>query len=78
MKYDVISADSHINEPPGTWIDRVPAKFKDTAPHVVATPDGGEGFKFPDEDHVMSFGLASATLQKGVIRGPEQYIRQRA
>ena len=74
MKYNVISADSHINEPPGTWVDRVPAKFKDLAPRVVATPDGGEGFKFPDETHVQSFGLASATLQKGVIRGPEQYI----
>jgi len=49
MKYDVISADSHVNEPPGTWIDRVPAKFKDLAPHVVSTSDGGEGFKFPDE-----------------------------
>ena len=74
MQYNVISADSHINEPPGTWIDRVPAKFKDVAPRVVPTSDGGEGFKFPEEAHVQSFGLASATLQKGIVRGPEQYI----
>ena len=74
MKYDIISADSHVNEPPGTWIDRVPHKFKDGAPRVVATPDGGEGWKFPDEAHITSFGLGSATLQKGVVRGPEQYI----
>src|SRR5215469_9227560 len=74
MKYNVISADSHISEPPETWIERVPQKFRDLAPRIVATPDGGEGWKFPDETHIASFGLGSATLQKGVIRGPEQYI----
>src|SRR5215469_12538931 len=74
MKYELISADSHVNEPPGTWADRVPARFKELAPRIVPTPDGGEGWKFPDDPHVASFGLASATLQKGVVRGPEQYI----
>ncbi|HEV3112851.1 MAG TPA: hypothetical protein VGY99_20385 [Candidatus Binataceae bacterium] len=74
MKYNVISADSHINEPPGTWVDRVPAKFKDVAPRVVPTADGGEGWKFPDELQAHSFGLVSAALQKGEIRGPERYI----
>jgi hypothetical protein len=70
MKYDVISADSHINEPPGTWIERVPAKFKDAAPRIVTTSDGGEGWKFPDEPQVHSFGLVSATLQRGEARAP--------
>ena len=28
MEYQVISADSHINEPPGTFVDRVPAKLR--------------------------------------------------
>jgi hypothetical protein len=74
MKYDVISADSHINEPPGTWIERVPAKFKDAAPRIVTTSDGGEGWKFPDEPQVHSFGLVSATLQRGEARAPERYI----
>jgi uncharacterized protein len=74
MKYDVISADSHINEPPGTWMERVPAKFKDAAPRIVTTSDGGEGWKFPDEPQVHSFGLVSATLQRGEARAPERYI----
>lgn len=74
MKYELISADSHVNEPPGTWVDRVPVKFRELAPRVVATPDGGEGWKFPDDPNVTSFGLASATLAKGVVRAPEQYI----
>ena len=32
MKYDVISADSHINEPPGTWIDRVAGEIQGPSP----------------------------------------------
>ncbi len=32
--YRLISADSHINEPPELWQGRVPAKFKDRAPRM--------------------------------------------
>ena len=32
--YKLISADSHINEPPDLWRDRVPAKFRDRAPRI--------------------------------------------
>jgi predicted TIM-barrel fold metal-dependent hydrolase len=32
--YQLISADSHINEPPDLWTSRVPAKFKDRAPRI--------------------------------------------
>ena len=35
MEYRVISADSHINEPPDTFVDRVPAKLRDIAPKVL-------------------------------------------
>ena len=59
MEYQVISADSHINEPPGTFVDRVPAKLRDRAPHVVETPDGGQGWQFPDSK-ASSFGLSTA------------------
>jgi len=30
----VVSADSHINEPPSLWIDRVQARFRDRAPRI--------------------------------------------
>ncbi len=38
--YPVISADSHITEPPNTYIDYIDASWKDKAPHMI---DGGEG-----------------------------------
>src|SRR5262249_37090348 len=50
--YPVISADSHVTEPPGTYIDHIDPAFLDRAPRLV---DGGElgdvfmvdGFKRP-------------------------------
>ena len=73
MEYRVISADSHINEPPDTFVDRVPAKLRDIAPKVVEAPDGGEGWVF-DGRPLTSFGLTSAAVAKGKVRGPEDYI----
>jgi hypothetical protein len=41
-RYQLIDADTHVNEPPDLWTDRVPAKFKDRAPRMQ--PDvGGSG-----------------------------------
>ena len=33
--YKLFSVDDHIVEPPGVWVDRVPAAYKDRVPHVV-------------------------------------------
>ena len=33
--HKVISADSHIVEPPDLWTSRAPAKYKDQVPHMV-------------------------------------------
>ena len=38
--YRVISADSHVMEPPDLWTDRVEPKFRDHAPRVVREEDG--------------------------------------
>ena len=35
MDYKVISTDNHINEPPGTYVDRVPKALKDRAPRIL-------------------------------------------
>jgi hypothetical protein len=35
MAKPIISADSHITEPPNTYIDRIDAKFRDRAPRVA-------------------------------------------
>jgi len=46
----LISVDDHVLEPPNLWVDRVPAKDRDRAPHMIE--DGGEiwvydGKRFP-------------------------------
>ncbi len=33
--YNVISADSHVVEPPDLWLDYIEPKFKARAPRVV-------------------------------------------
>ena len=33
-EYKLISADSHINEPPDLWRDRVPAQYRDRVPRI--------------------------------------------
>ena len=32
--YELISADSHVNEPPDLWTSRVPARYVDRAPRI--------------------------------------------
>ncbi len=39
VDYPIISADSHITEAPGTYIDHIDPKWRDKAPKLV---DGGE------------------------------------
>lgn len=36
----IISVDDHVIEPPDLWTSRVPAKYRDAAPHVVLAPPG--------------------------------------
>lgn len=66
MKYQLISGDSHVNEPPELWRDRVPRKFKDRAPDMRRFEEGDawviEGAKDP-----VHFGLnqcASDPIEK--------------
>ena len=39
-EYRLISADSHINEPPDLWRDRLPARYRDRAPHIERFDEG--------------------------------------
>ena len=40
IEYKLISGDSHVNEPPELWRDRVPAKFADRAPRMQRFEEG--------------------------------------
>ena len=39
-RYRLISADSHVNEPPDLWTSRVPAALRDRAPRIERFPEG--------------------------------------
>lgn len=56
MIYKAISADSHVNEPPRMFIDRVPAKLKDRAPKMIDLPNGGEAWQMEDIEDPVPFG----------------------
>ncbi len=60
MGIAIVSADSHITEPPGTYIDRIESKWKDKAPKMVTLSGIGDvfvidGLKFP-----VPMGLVAA------------------
>jgi predicted TIM-barrel fold metal-dependent hydrolase len=54
--FRLISSDSHVNESPDVWVDRVPAKLKDRAPRIQRFDEGDawviEGVKDP-----ITFGM---------------------
>ena len=43
MTTKVISADSHIMEPPGLWEERIDQAFRSRAPQVVSEWKGKKG-----------------------------------
>jgi predicted TIM-barrel fold metal-dependent hydrolase len=59
MQYNVISADNHITEPPGTFVDRLPSHMKEKAPRIVRGEDGGDGWSFDGRPPGFTFGAAA-------------------
>ncbi|MEZ5141229.1 MAG: amidohydrolase family protein [Acidimicrobiales bacterium] len=49
--YTIVSADDHLVEPPGVFVDRVPAHLRDRAPRIVTTDDGREWWEFDGQRH---------------------------
>ena len=44
--FKMISADSHVVEPPDMWVDYIDTAFKDRAPRIVKDPPGMRGHYF--------------------------------
>ena len=44
--YRLISANSHVNEPPDLWVSRVDKKYRERAPQLMVNPPGKEGAYF--------------------------------
>src|SRR5262249_48643703 len=57
VEYKVISTDNHINEPPGTYVDRLPKALKDRAPRIMRGDDGGDGWSVDGKPPKNTFGL---------------------
>jgi len=52
----IISADCHINEPPGVF-ERVPRHLRERAPRMLRGPDGGDGWSFDGKPPKRTFGV---------------------
>src|SRR5258705_1781970 len=64
MLKPIISSDSHITEPPGTYVDRIDKKYKDTAPHMVNDEKKGDLFIINGLDQPIPMGLVAAAGKK--------------
>jgi uncharacterized protein len=56
----IISADSHITEPPGCYIDNIDPAYRDRAPRVVETEKGGDQFFIDGMKRPIPMGLVAA------------------
>ena len=57
MTKPIISADSHITEPPDCYVSRIDQRFRDRAPHVVHDPKRGDLFVIDGLDKTIPMGL---------------------
>ena len=54
--YNLISADSHVNEPPDLWVSRVSKKYKDRAPRIERF-EKGDAWVLEGVEDPINFGL---------------------
>jgi uncharacterized protein len=61
MAFDVpiISADSHITEPPDCYRDRIDPAYRDEAPHMVDGGEKGDIYVVPGMKRVVPMGLVA-------------------
>lgn len=68
-EYRIVSADSHVLEPPHIWTTYLPKKFHDKAPRVVPDGEGGEAWQFAPDVAPAPIGIyASAGRAHDDIR----------
>jgi predicted TIM-barrel fold metal-dependent hydrolase len=58
----LVSVDDHVVEPPNVWVDRVPAKYREAAPHVVT--DGGQQVWVYEDKRGMTGSAMNATVHR--------------
>lgn len=60
MSPATISADSHITEPPDTYLDRIDPKYRDRAPRIIHDDKLGDIFQIPGMKVPVPMGLIAA------------------
>ena len=67
-EYRLVSADSHVLEPPDLWASRVPAQYRDRAPRMERFADG-DAWVLEGVDAPINFGLnASAGMDPDAMK----------
>ena len=61
MSYPIISADSHVTEPPNAYIDNIDPAYRDRAPHLEHMEGAGDMFVIE--------GLTTSATGTGCPRG---------
>jgi predicted TIM-barrel fold metal-dependent hydrolase len=57
MKYRVISADSHVSEPPHLWDKWLPPEYRKYAPKLVKDNEGGDAWQYGEGVPPAALGL---------------------
>jgi len=60
MSPPVISADSHVTEPPGTYVDHIDARWREKAPRLVHVEGVGDVFQIDGFPRPVPMGLVAA------------------
>jgi hypothetical protein len=60
FEYPVISADSHITEPPDCYSAHIDPAYRDQAPHMVTDDKRGDLFIVPGMKSPIAIGLVAA------------------
>ena len=63
-EYNLISADSHILEPPHLWTTYMPSKFHHKVPRVVPDGEGGEAWQFAADVPPAPIGIYASAGRK--------------
>ena len=60
FSFPVISADSHITEPPDCYTAHIDPAWRDRAPHMVTDDARGDMFVIPGMSRPIAMGLVAA------------------
>lgn len=63
-QYEIVSADSHIIEPPDLWEKWLAPEFRKRAPRLVKDDEGGDAWDFGDGGKPATIGLVTKTRGK--------------